>query len=117
MYPRGKCNGDSLAIRDDDMGLHQSRYAFRKGGLAKTQRGVRPDSLSALQKRCHPGGPGSRRSKSAADQDAESRWICATRVEAWDAAAISEQALASIADWSARLCLTNGERNTRGTKG
>src|SRR5262249_6378062 len=71
LYPERYCNGYLLAIRDHAMGLHQSRYAFRKRGHADSKRGIRADGLSAQKNVCYYGGPGCLPSALATDQNAQ----------------------------------------------
>src|SRR5437868_723326 len=71
LYPERDRHGTLLALRDDDLGLRQPRYALREGADADTERGVRPDGLPALQKRRHSRRAGTRRSESAAGENAE----------------------------------------------
>ena len=46
----------ALAVRDDGVGLHQSRHAAQQRGDADRRRGLRADGVSALHQRCRPGG-------------------------------------------------------------
>ena len=77
----------SRAVRDDGLGLHQSRHAAQSRGNADPRRGLRADGVSALHQRRDPGGPGPRPAESAEGEDAARRQLrVAPGLEAEDAA-------------------------------
>src|SRR5262249_27167965 len=81
--------GRQRAVRDDDVGLHQSGNAARTRGFAQARRGLLAGRISALQERRDQERRRSARQPDAAEaEDAEPEWIHrASGVEARDAPA------------------------------
>src|SRR5580704_16153625 len=96
MHWAGECNGVACALRDGHLGLHQSRHALQAGRLAQAGRGVLAHCLPALQERCDSGGRSPRPNDAVASENAKSRRIRHTRLEARQATAVSEWALAFL---------------------